>query len=336
MRQRQLALTQLGIDAAVLLLHQPAAHHGADAQPDRLGAGGGRDQVVRPRLEDLGQHLPPRALVVAEAHDLEGRPLARPAAQDVQAAAQCQAVEARAQHGDHDAVPGGAFRLDGGERLLRPGDGLDGIAILRQQAAHPGPAGGAVLHQQDGGAAEGRLSLRAGGRRRFRGVLRPAAQQRPQPQQDHLLPCGLGDIGIGAAFQPLPLQLLLPRIGQHQHRERPGAQVHADAAGELVAVDAGQVIVGDHQIGQPVVQPVQRRLRRGRARHREALLLQHPAKLQGLGVGILDQQDAGSGRAPAAHVPASGMARRSRRGAIRCSGRFAEEPPSRTAAAGMP
>ena len=74
---------------------------------------------------------------------------------------------------------------------------------------------------------------------------------------------------------------------------RPRAHVEAHLPRQLVAVHAGQMVIGDDEIGQLLVQAVEGGFRGRAPGDVEAVRLQHVAQLQRLGLRILDQEDLG-------------------------------------------
>ena len=205
------------------------------------------------------------------------------------------------------------------------------MAFLAEQRREIGPEGGRAVDDEDAGAAEARLAARLV--RRHGGAL---AQERPDAQQQQVAVGGFRHVGVGAALQALALDVPPARLGQHQDRRRPGAHGEPHLPRQLVAVHPGQVVIGHHEVGQAVIHRLQRGFRGGVARHRKAVALQEEAQLQGLGLGILDQQDAGRGSGQARHAGKPGCTARRTRGAIRSRGSTLPAALSRTAAAGIP
>ena len=70
--------------------------------------------------------------------------------------------------------------------------------------------------------------------------------------------------------------------GQHQNGNGARGQVHVDLAAQLVALDARQVIIDDHQIGQGAIELLQRFLAREGAHRAEPLAFQHMLQLERL------------------------------------------------------
>ena len=122
--------------------------------------------------------------------------------------------------------------------------------------------------------------------------------------------------------------------GQHENRDAARAHVHPDAAADLVAEDAREVIVDDHGIREDaLVESFDRAFRRGRAGDVAPFAFQHQLELQRLGIRVLhDENPAGAAHRTSSAAAASS----STRGAISCSGRHSQAAPRSTAALGMP
>ncbi len=382
------------LDPRGLVLQQLAPHHRAYAQRHGFHARRRGHHVVHSGAVGLCRQCGGTGrTAVAEAQDAEGarssasrrqpgpcppgilvqRLLPRP----VEPGAETDPVEAGRLQVDHDAVERVGCRVQQRCCAGRPGRAVHLVSVARQEGCQR-LVRVRIPDEQDAGAPEqahplaepGRRDVgRQAGRARLRAAL---AKQRPDAHHHQPGVCGFRHVGVGAAFQPFTLQAGLGRFRQHQHRDRLGAHVQPERAGELAAVHARQVVVRHHQVRQVAVQAIERRLGAGRTRHGEARPLQHTADLQRLRFRVLDQQQVRGVRRRAAHgrtahggaaqdgaahdraahdraahdraarSPEAAGSRGSRdsvrrmRGAIPSSGMLAHEPPSRTATAGMP
>ena len=124
-------------------------------------------------------------------------------------------------------------------------------------------AGRAVVHDEDAGAAEG---AEARGLPLLPGIAerrRAPAQQRLDAQDDQVLLGGFRHVGVRAALQSLALDA----------RSRASVSMMTGIArvrtlrricrGQLVAVHAGQMVIGDDEVGQLLVQAVEGGFRGG-------------------------------------------------------------------------
>ena len=163
-REGELPLAQLRLDAPVLVLHELAPDEGADAHPHHVGLDRRGNDVVRrlPQRRGRACRRPPRCR--GRRWRRSGRPCRAAGARprySVQLAAQLDAVEARAEQVDQNAVPGGVRRADQPESLGTVPGRRHRIALVGQHVLEIGAAGGTVVHDR---------GCRRGGRRRSSGI----------------------------------------------------------------------------------------------------------------------------------------------------------------------
>ncbi len=218
--------------------------------------------------------------------------------------------------------------VEGGQRRRLPLGPGDLMTVLPEKPSEEGPVGGAAVYDEDPPPPEPRRA----------GILvapGPALPEQRADAQDHQVPVGgFRQVGIGAALQALALAAAAP--GQHQHGQGAGAQREPHLPDQLVAVHPGQVVIGDEEVGLGLVEGVEGSLGAGAAGHAETVALQEEPQLQGLRLGILDEEDPRLSLRGACHGAAPGMASRRTCPATRSRGRTARAAPRRTAAAGIP
>ncbi len=282
--RRPAPVPELAGDAAIVLFQKAAAYEAAHPHRQDLAVGL-RHNVIGTRREGGYQE----ALVGlgpghADQRKAEAARLDLLQAARTDLGAEGDPVIGAADEVERHAIEARPRRVEGRQRRRAVGGGDHGVALLREQAGEEGAVGGAAIDDQHAAPAEGR----AGGALR-RAVL-ALAQQGADAQHQEIAIGRLLDIGVGAALEAVALAVAGAR--QHHHRQRAGAQRQAHLPRELVAVHAGQVMVGDHQIRQIGVEEIEGGFRGRAALDREALGFELEPQFQRLRFRILHQQQA--------------------------------------------